>query len=63
MHDVVAHRLDQSQSPDRDDFGGIFRDVERHLDVALSAEVVNFVGVHSFEDAAQSRSVGQVSVM
>ena len=60
---MVAHRLDQPQGPDGDDLGGIFRDVERDLDVALGAEVVDFVGIDGFEHPPQSRTVGQVAIV
>jgi hypothetical protein len=45
MQTMVAQRLDQSQGPDGDDLGGIFRDAARDFDVALRAEVIDFVGV------------------
>ena len=55
---MVAHRLEQPQGPYSDDLGGIFRDFERDLDVALGAEVIDFVGVNCFEHPPQPRTIG-----
>ena len=63
MQTMVAHRLDQPQGADGDGLGGVLRDVERHLDVALGAEVIDFVGVDSFEHPPQSRTVGQIAIV
>jgi hypothetical protein len=63
MRDMVSHGLDQAQGPDGDGLGGIFRDIERDFDMALRAEVIDFVRVDCFEHPAQSRTIGQVAVM
>jgi hypothetical protein len=60
---MVAHRLDQSQRADGDHVGGVFGDLEGDLDVALGAEVVNLVGIDSFEHPPQTGAVGQVAVV
>src|SRR5437660_10927126 len=60
---MVAHRLDQPQGPKGHHLSSIFWDIERHLDVALRAKVINFVWVDHFEDPAQSSTVGQIAVV
>ena len=63
MKDMVTHRLDQPQGPHSDDFGGIFRNVEGDLDVALGSEVIHFIGVDCFEHAPQARSIAEVAIV
>jgi hypothetical protein len=63
MRDMVAQRLEQAQRADGDDLGGVFRNVERDLDMALGAEVIDLVGVDAFQHAAQTAAIGQVAVM
>jgi len=61
--DVIANCLDQSQGPDGDNLGGILRNVEGDLDVALGTKVIDFVGVNSLEHPPQPGTVGQVAVV
>ena len=43
--------------------GSVFRHIKTHLDVALSCEVVDFVGLHLLYDANQRTGVGHIAPM
>ncbi len=60
---VIAQRFEKAQRAERDDVGGIFGDLERHLDMALCREVVDLVRLDLLEDAAQRRAVTEVAVV
>src|SRR5262245_14285704 len=57
-----AYRLEQSERPERADFGGVFRDVETDAHVRLRAEVVNLVGLDVAQNLVERARVVQVAV-
>ena len=52
-----------SQRAERVDIGGIFRSLEAHSNVALSAEVIDFVRFNLTDDPREVRAIRQISVM
>ena len=58
-----TYGLEEAQRAYRVGFGGVFRAVERHLDMALGGEVIDLVGLHFLDDAHERRRVGHVAIM
>ncbi len=63
MHHMVAQRFDQAQGAERHHLGSVFGNVERDLDVALRAEVIDLVGIDRLEHPAQPGAVGHIAIM
>src|SRR5215470_13762690 len=58
-----ANRLQHSKCADAIGVSGVFWRLERDLNVALGAKVVDLVGLDLLDDANQVRRIGQVSVV
>src|SRR5271155_3225059 len=55
--------LEQAQRAGGNDIGGILGDLETDFDVALSGEIINFLGADVVEQLHQRTAVRQVSVV
>ncbi len=58
--DGLEHRFEQPCDAQPGDVAGHHRQVERRGDEALRGEVVDLVGAHALEHAADARLVGQI---
>ena len=58
-----AHRLEQSQRADGIGVRRVLGRLERHRDMALRAQVVDFVGQHLLHDANQVGGIGEIAVV
>jgi hypothetical protein len=61
--DVIANAIEEAERARGDGIGGVFGIFERDLDVGLSAEVIDFVGLGDFEDAAEAGGICEVAVV
>ena len=58
-----ANRLKYAQCSKRVRIGGIFRGLKGYHHVALSRQVIDFIGLNFLDDANQIGGIGQVTVM
>ena len=58
-----ADGIDEAQSADAIHLGGVFRDFERNLDMALRAEVVDLVRFDPVQQTVQIARIGQIAVV
>jgi hypothetical protein len=58
-----ADRLKQAKRSDGVDIGGVFGSLEAHGNVALRAQIVDFVRLDFLNDARQVRSIRQVAIV
>src|ERR1700722_4540843 len=58
---VIAQRLEQSQRPQADHIGSVFRLIERDTHVRLCREIVNLVGTHLLDNSPKAGA--EVAVM
>ncbi len=56
-------RLQQAQRAERIDVGGIFGRLEADRDMALRAEIIDFVRLDIAQDAGEVRPIGEVAIM
>jgi hypothetical protein len=64
LHEArFADRLEDPLGAEAVDVAGVFRDVERHADVRLRAEVVDFVRLELVEQFHHLHRVGEITVM
>jgi hypothetical protein len=61
--DGAAKGVEHAQGAEPDDVAGELRLIEADPDVGLCAEVVDFVGLNGFDDAAEAAAVAQVAVV
>ena len=58
-----AHSLQDPQRAQRITIGCVFRALKTHRNMALSAKVVNLIGLHLLDDPDQVGAVGEVAVV
>ena len=58
-----ADCLEDPQGAEGVDVGGVFRGLETHGHMALSAEVVDLIGLYLLDDSLEVAAVGEIAVM
>ncbi len=62
MH-VIADGIEETQRASGDRIGGVFGVFKRDFDVRLRPEIVDFVGLGDFENAAKASRISEIAVM
>jgi len=60
---VVADSFVEPQRSRRHHVGSVFWNVKRNLDVTLSREIVDLVGLHALQYLAQYRAIRKVAIV